>query len=121
MRARRLFWFVIAILFGLAASLLYGWVIDPSGRGQVDLASLREDYKADAVLMSAEIFSQDGQIEAAASRLQALDASQPPLRLVQQAILTAQELGYDRGDVELLARLFLALQSAYPESTEAVP
>ena len=110
-----------AILFGLAAGLVYGWVLKPSGPGYAEPASLREDYKTDVVLMTAEIFADDAELGAAVDRLETLDKSQPPLRLVQQAILTGQELGYARTDIETLARLFQALQTAFPEINEAAP
>jgi hypothetical protein len=59
--------------------------------------------------MVAEAFQQEKDVALAARRLDGL--AEPPRRAVQKAILTAQELGYARGDLETLARLFQELQT----------
>jgi len=111
---------MISISAGLAAGLLYGWVINPGSYRDTSLDSLRVDYKTDLVLMVAEIYQQDGDVEAAAARLAGIE-DLPILRQVQQAILTGQEMGYARPDIETLARLFQGLQSWTPSTQEAPP
>ena len=120
MRLRRLIWFVVMIGIGAAAGIFYGWVLRPTQTSDFALHTLRSDYKADFVLMTAEIYQKDGDLTAAISRLAALEET-PPLRQVQQAILTGQQLGYARSDIETLAFFFQALQKALPSLTTTPP
>ncbi|GIV63011.1 MAG: hypothetical protein KatS3mg045_0350 [Bellilinea sp.] len=116
MRLRRLIWFVVMIGIGAAAGIFYGWVLRPTQTSGFALHTLRSDYKADYVLMTAEIYRKDGDLAAALERLNALEDTLP-LRQVQQAILTGQQLGYARSDIETLANLFQALQKGLPSLT----
>lgn len=119
MRNWRILGFVLAIAIGLAGGLLAGWLLFPTAAQSSAPEDLRSDYKADLVLMTAEIYSRDGDLAAADARLQQLGA-QDTLQAVQQAIIAAQELGYEQADMQLLARLFTGLQtytSVPPEPT----
>lgn len=116
MRIRRLIWFVVMIAIGAGAGIFYGWVLRPTQTSALPLHTLRSDYKADYVLMTAEIYQQDGDLTAAVARLSVLEDT-PPLRQVQQAILTGQQLGYARSDIEILAYLFQGLQKGLPSLT----
>lgn len=108
--------FLIAILLGLAAGLLIGWGLIPRPYANTAPPDLRADYQTDYVLMVAEIYQDDGDLSAARQQLGALgDAS--PLRLVQQAIVNAQSLGYASSDIQALARLAQDLQP--PQSPAA--
>ncbi|MHB8857198.1 MAG: hypothetical protein ACYC6K_11335 [Bellilinea sp.] len=120
MRSWRILGFVLAIALGLAAGLLAGWLLFPPAAHAAKPESLRADYKADMVLMTAEIYSLDGNLAAADARLQPLGA-QDTLQAVQQAIITAQELGYEQADMQLLARLFTGLQRYTPVPPEPTP
>lgn len=121
MRAQRILWFLIAIAVGLAAGLLAGWVFfPPANSGVTAPDSLRSDYKADYVLMTAEIYAQDDNLDDAAARLQFLGSDQP-LQYVQIAILTGQDLGYTQADMQALVNLFTALQSWTPFPTSTAP
>jgi hypothetical protein len=121
LRALRIFWFVVAIAFGLTAGLLIGWMVVPGPPGGTTLEALRADYRTDLVLMTAEIFQQDGDLSAAAARLIDIDPGRSPLRAVQQAIVAGQELGYAQSDIETLARLFQALQTWAPTPVSSQP
>ncbi len=122
MRSQRIFWFVLSIAAGLAGGLFLGWMVIPRGQASdTTPATLRADYRTDLVLMTAEIFQQEGDPAAAAARLTEFDSSQPALRIVQQAILTGQELGYARSDIDTLARLFQALQEWAPTPESSQP
>lgn len=105
---------------GAAAGIFYGWVLRPPQTSGFALHTLRSDYKADYVLMTAEIYRNDGDLPAAVARLAALEDT-PPLRQVQQAILTGQQLGYARSDIETLAFLFQALQKGLSSLTTTPP
>ncbi len=121
MRAQRILWFTIAILFGLAAGLLAGWVFfPPASSSMATPSSLREDYQADYVLMSAEIYARDNNLDDASARLRFL-GEEPVLKYVQRAILTGQNLGYAPADMQALANLFTGLQSLSTSTPAAAP
>ncbi|HAL17163.1 MAG TPA: hypothetical protein DCP32_10570 [Anaerolineaceae bacterium] len=120
MRSWRILGFVLAIALGLAAGLLAGWLLSPPAAQAAEPQSLRADYKGDFVLMTAEIYSQDGDLAVADARLRPLGA-QDSLQAMQQAIITGQELGYEQADMQLLARLFTGLQRYTPVPPEPTP
>lgn len=121
MRIGRILWFFISILAGLALGLLYGWVINPGVEIQAPASSLRADYRADTVLLVAEIYASEQNPAQAAERLKLLGEGDP-LSIVQQAILTAQDLNYPPADITLMASLAQALSlSASPPAGTAAP
>jgi hypothetical protein len=73
-------------MIGLVAGLVYGWWGNPTLPADTTLPQMRADYRTDYVLMTAEIFRAD-----------------------KDAILTAQENGYNSTDVTLLADLASAM------------
>lgn len=121
MRAQRIFWFVVAIGFGLAAGLLFGWMAVPPRAGETTPETLRSDYRTDLALMTAEIYQQEEDPAAAAARLAEFSSGEAPLRAVQQAILTGQELGYSPADIESLAQLYQALEAWSPPTEGSQP
>src|SRR5512146_226823 len=76
--------------------------------GVVSPVALRSDYRTDYVLMAAEAFDSDKDLAKASARLGFLDG-ETPAREAQVAVIRAGELGYDRRDLELLAKLSQAL------------
>jgi hypothetical protein len=111
MRKARIFWFVLTITIGLLIGLFLGWKYFPVSYQEMTFSSLRSDYKADYVLMVAEVFHQDNNLAGAVNRLETLGAGSA-LRTTQQAVLTGRELDYTADDIELLVRLIEALQAA---------
>jgi len=109
-RKLRLFFFLLAILAGIAGGLYYGWEINPQGVRQDALTALRADYRTDAVLMVAEGFAGDQNAVQAAARLASLGDT-PPVRMVQLAIIYGRDLGYSNRDIELLAKLSQGIQA----------
>lgn len=107
---KRFFWFLISILVGAGLGIFYGWVINPIQYVDTAPPSLRSDYKADYVLMVAESYHRQQDLAQAVQQLTFL-GDDPPLRLVQQAIIVSQELGYSVEDVQQLATLSEALQA----------
>jgi len=107
----RWFGFIAAILVGLTAGLVYGWVFHPAPVSNTTLDSLRDDYKADYVLMVAETYFTSGDLEQAQADLDTIRPGEP-LIAVQSAILTAHQLGYAPPDMQLMAELEKALKSA---------
>jgi hypothetical protein len=96
---------------GVVIGLVYGWMINPVTYVNTTPDNLRSDYKADYVLMVAEIFQAEQNLPMAERRLELL-GDDAALRQVQRAIVTAQELGYNSRDLETLGRFSTALQSA---------
>jgi hypothetical protein len=125
MRAGRFFLFLLSILVGLGIGVAYGWVINPPPYRDLAPATLRQDYKADYVLMVAEIYREDGNVSQALRRLTQLDSQTTPARLVAKALLTARDLEYAPADLEALAALAQAVQlpveASGETSSEATP
>ncbi len=99
--------FLIAIALGAALGLFYGWRVSPARDAQANPDSLRIDYRADYVLMVSEIYSQERDLQAAASRLEAL--GEPPLESVTRALVFAENQGYSREDLDRIRALSAAL------------
>jgi hypothetical protein len=110
MRAGRFLLFLLSVLVGLGAGLVYGWVINPPPYRDLPPDTLGADYKADYVLMVAEIYRQDGNLALAVRRLSVLSPDLPPARIVAEALLTARDLEYDPMDLETLSSLAQAVQ-----------
>jgi hypothetical protein len=96
--------FILAILVGAAAGMLYGWVISPVEYVDTTPQTLRVDYKSDYVLMVAEAYSTERDLAIAVTRLAAL-GSDMPAEIVRQAILFAESQGYTDADVALMRSL----------------
>ncbi len=120
MRIGRILWFLISILAGIALGLLYGWVINPGSDIQAPASSLRADYRADTVLLVAEIYAAEQNPAQAVERLKLL-GSEDPVAVVQGAILTAQDLNFPAADITLMANLAQALSLAVPAGGQAAP
>ena len=101
--------FFIVLILGAALGLLYGWVIDPVEYIDTSPDKLRDDYRADYVLMVAEIYQVEGDLTLVIERLAFL-GDDTPLASVQQAILFASQAGYTVQDLRLLRDLSDALQ-----------
>lgn len=117
MRGKRFLLFMIMIVVGISLGLLYGWVINPVEYENTSPDILSADYKADFVLMVAEIYRSDQDLEQATRRLAMLD-SLPPARIVAEAALTAKQMSFAPSDLQIIDELARALQNA---STEATP
>ena len=103
--------FLIALTVGLALGLLYGWVISPVVIVDTSPEMMREDYRTDMVLMTAEIFSESGDLNIPLLTLK-LVSSQTPSATVGQAIGYARTAGYAENDITLLQILAAALSSS---------
>lgn len=108
MHKRRTLFFLTAILIGILIGIGYGWWLRPHLYSQADLSNLRADYRTDYVLMTAEIYHQENNLEEARQRLQQMGTDAPD-RYIQVAILSAGQLGYGQADLQLLANLLQPL------------
>ena len=110
---RRWIWFFIVVLLGVAAGLYYGWVINPVKYVDTTPAKLRSDYQTDYILMVAEVYQAEGDLELAARRLAVL-GDNPPAEIVRQAMILAAQIPYADSDQDLLSQLASALQTWTP-------
>lgn len=113
MRKRRITWFLVSIGLGIALGLLYGWVLRPVPYQDVPMDTLRQDFRTDYILMVAQAYTLDHDAALALRRLSSVDTA-PGVRLVQETIIAAQQMGYARPDIEALAVLAQGLQDYVP-------
>ncbi|MBP8998373.1 MAG: hypothetical protein KBG10_08820 [Anaerolineaceae bacterium] len=109
MKKSRLIGFFIAILIGIAGGLMLGWLFNPNEAPSTRLRDLREDFKADYVLMVAEAYAGDGDLGQAINRLEQLNPDNP-LRAAQEGLLTAQKMGYQDWEMRYLIDLEAAVR-----------
>ena len=111
---------LIGLAIGLAMGLLYGWVLRPVEYVNTSPGTLRQDYRADYILMVAEAFGSDGDLELARVRLAAL-GPQAPVASVEAALEYAVDHDFGQGDLDALDRLALSLRSADPTAEISGP
>jgi hypothetical protein len=106
----RWFFFLLTIVIGAAAGLYYGWVVNPVRYMDATPSSLRADYKADYVLMTAEAYRADGNLDLAVQRLELLGGASPA-ESVALATVFAVRAGYGETDLALMQNLADALHA----------
>jgi hypothetical protein len=116
---RRWLLFFIVIAVGAAVGMLYGWVINPVKYVDTAPDSLRMDYKTDYVLMVAEAYRLENNLNLAARRL-ALLGTDTPEETVSKALEFARQIGYNEADIALIQSLAEGLKTWNP-SLEAPP
>jgi hypothetical protein len=112
--------FLITILIGAGVGLYYGWGFKPTMQSTSPLKSLRQDYKADYVLMVAEVYDRDGDLKLAIDRLDQLKSGSP-LDVTTSMITYARSAGYSINDLELMSNLIQDLQGSTPTSPAVTP
>lgn len=105
---------ISAFAIGIALGLVYGWVIDPVEYTDVTPNVLREDYRVDFVLMTAEAYQSDFDANKAAQNL-ALLGSEPPADIVASALNYANLNGFTANEIQTLQALLTAMQTYQPE------
>ena len=106
--------FLIAIIVGLVLGLLYGWIVSPVEYVDTTPETLRDDYRTDYVLMTAEVYRDHLDLDLAARQL-AILGSQPPAQTAAHALDYALSAGYPPADIALLQVLATDLQSWEPD------
>ena len=107
-RKRRLFFFILMILLGIAAGVAYGWLVNPVQYADTGPATLGMDYKTDYALMAAEIYQAEGDPVMAMARLTLL-GDKPVLQIMDETLTFAQEQNYTGHDQQLLVNLRQAI------------
>ncbi len=120
MRTARFFLFFLIISLGVAGGLFLVWAIFPAQYANNPPASLRVDYKTDYVLMVAEVYKSDSNLQAASKRLEFLGEISPSF-ISQDAIQSARELNYGMRDLQLIVKLSEDLVKSIPTPTGMQP
>ena len=105
---------LIAAAIGIALGVVYGWVIDPVEFTNLTPGLLREDYRADYVLMVAEAYHGEINAATAARRLGVL-SSETPAILVTNTLDYARLNGFSQTEISLLQELLAAMQTYQPQ------
>jgi hypothetical protein len=108
----------IAALIGIAIGLVYGWMIAPVQYTDVTPNILREDYRADYVLMVAEANQNEQDPETAARRL-AILGSESPAQIVTATLTYATNNNFTQNEILLLQGLLTAMQTYQPQGINA--
>jgi len=106
---KKFIWFVIALAIGTTLGLLYGWVYSPAPANSAGLVNLRDDYKADYVLMVSEVFQHEQNAPVAITRLERLGDG-TAIQALQFGLLSAQKYGFTFSDLQLMGELYKSLQ-----------
>jgi len=118
MKATRFIWFIIMIAAGIAIGLYYTWIVHPVELVDATFYDLRQDYKADYVLMTAEIYNDNPNLFQTMIRLDRLLEESPEIA-VANAIRNANQLGYSETDIDMLYRLNEAIGGNEIETPDA--
>jgi hypothetical protein len=110
MRSYRWLVVVIAFLLGITAGLAYGWTLDPVEFFDLTPDTLRADFKADYVLMTAEAYRVEQDPGLAARRL-AIFGSQSPSSIAADGLAFARANGYADSDIAVMQELVTAMQA----------
>jgi hypothetical protein len=111
--------FFLSIAFGMGLGLYYGWVVNPVKYVDTTPDTLRADFRDDYILMAAEIYHQDHDLQAAIHRIGAL-GGQPAAILASQTITNAEENGYAADDLQLIKDLVVAMHTLDFEVTPVI-
>ena len=110
MTSNRWLFIILALLAGIGIGLAYGWVIDPVDFFDLTPDTLRADYKADYVLMTAEAYRAEQDPGLAARRL-AIFGTQSPSAIAAEGLDHARANGFSDADLALIQELVTALQA----------
>ena len=108
-RSRWIF-IILALILGASLGLTYGWVIDPVDFFDLTPDTLRADYKADYVLMTAEAYRVEQDPGLAARRL-AIFGTKSPSTIAADGLAYARTNGFSDSDITLIQELVTALQA----------
>ncbi|HMV28140.1 MAG TPA: hypothetical protein PKE23_02060 [Anaerolineales bacterium] len=117
MSSSKIITILIALAIGTGLGLVYGWVLSPVEYTDVTPDVLREDYRVDYVLMTAEAYQTDFDADAAARRIAQL-GSQAPAEIVSSALTYAQKNGFTQDEQNALQTLLTAMQTYQPDGSQ---
>ena len=101
---------VLALLAGIGIGIAYGWYIDPVEPIDTIPDSLRADYQADYVLMTAEAYQVEQDPGLAARRL-AIFGTKSPSTIAADGLAYARANHFNDAEIALMQELVTALQA----------
>jgi hypothetical protein len=110
MKSFRWLFILIALAVGIGMGLAYGWWVDPVEFFDLTPDTLRADYKADYVLMVAEVYEAEHDPGLAARRL-AILGSRSPSAIASEGLTFARSGGFADSDIALIQELVTAMQA----------
>lgn len=110
MKPTRWFFILLALITGIALGLGYGWYVAPVEYFDLTPDTLRADYKADYVLMTAEAYRTEQDPGLAARRL-AVFGSKSPSAIAADGLAYARQNSFPESDITLIQELVTALQA----------
>ena len=112
MTSNRSLWIfvILALLVGIGIGIAYGWYIDPVDFFDLTPDTLRGDYKADYVLMTAEAYHAEQDAGLAARRL-AIFGTNSPSAIAADGLAYARTNDFSDTDISLIQELVTALQA----------
>lgn len=113
MSSAKIITMLIVLVIGIALGLAYGWLIDPVEYTDITPDLLRQDFKADYILMTAEAYQNDFNAEAAARRI-ALLGSAPPSAILSSTLEYAALHNFTKEETAALQALHTAMQTYQP-------
>ena len=111
---------LIASTLGLAAGLYYGWSIAPVEYIDASPGAMHIDYRSDYIVMVAEAYQNEENLDLAARRL-ALLGSAPPAEIIQEILDNPPDSGFSEEDNEKLEFLMIEMQPWQPSFGEITP
>jgi hypothetical protein len=111
-------WIMLAAVAGIGLGLLYGWVINPVDFVDLTPDTLRADYRADYILMVAEAYQTEQDLDLAARRL-AVFGSDPPAGIAAQALQFGPSAGFTPSELTSIEELVQALRAWQPSAGAA--
>jgi hypothetical protein len=112
MSSPRFLWLyiVIALFAGVGIGIAYGWYVDPADYFDTTPDTLRTDYKADYVLMTAEAYRAEQDPGLAARRL-AIFGVKSPSAIAAEGLAYARANSFTDMEIVLIQELVTALQA----------
>ena len=111
---------LICLAAGIGLGVYYGWVVSPVQYSDTDPAALRQSYKDDYILMTAAIYSADGDLAAARAQLETLGVKEPGAA-VAEATGRFIKAHQPEADLRHLVLLAIALKTVTPEMQPYLP
>ena len=102
---------LIGLILGIALGLFYGWVIRPIEIVESTPDTLREDFRADLILMIAESYESEEDLDLVLNRFELLEL-EPATAVLQTALTYAQNHDYKILDLQRLSTLLTDLESS---------
>jgi hypothetical protein len=102
---------LIGLILGIALGLFYGWVIRPIEIVESTPDTLREDYRADLILMIAESYESEEDLDLVLNRFELLEL-EPPTAVLQAALTYARNHDYKILDLQRLSTLLTDLETS---------